>query len=438
MAEDLFLRISNQPAVPDRSAINSAESSTDNSTDNNSADNSPVADCKIEWMLLDQTSGIARFRGVNTLEEFAQILSDLAWSGSTNVMLYGEEILLTQADIPSKQLRQIHQALPFMVEESLAVDIDDCHFALGNRDHSGKLNVAVIQLERMTYWLDILEELGLKPDVLSSDVLSVPRTEGCSIMPDGHRVLIRSGDSLGLAIESSLIATTVNLLQDKAEFSFLLHETLKEETALAVSQINAEQEAGLNQIDLEYLPFETLCRQFNENAINLLQGQFSIAKDKTSNRHTWRSVFILAACAFAFHITLLVGQGIFLDIKAKQAEADTRSLYASVFPNDRNVRDIRRRWKSHLGNVGNSNGNFLDLFEDTLKQLPGSNLILNSLNFNEGRGNIVLQLEAPRSEQLIQYSQALTKSGLQAEIGTLNQGEDSVKGSIKVRLAGDS
>ncbi|MFT7686684.1 MAG: general secretion pathway protein L [Candidatus Azotimanducaceae bacterium] len=426
MAEDLFLRFRDQ----DRSII---AVHTEAGADAN-IDDSLMLDCSIEWMLLDQSSGIVRFRGENNLEEFAQVLVDLEWSGSTNVMLCGEEILLTQADIPSKQLRQILQALPFMVEESLAVDIDDCHFSIGDRDPKGKLNVAVIELERMIYWLDIFTTLGLKPDVLTSDVLSVPRSEGCAIMPDGHRVLIRSGDSLGLAIESSLIATTVNLIQDKSELSFLLHASLKDETALAVSQINAEQESEVHQLELEYLPFETLCRQFNQHSINLLQGKFKVAQDKKSNRNTWRSVIVLAACAFIFHIALLVGQGIFLDIKAKEAEADSRRLYAAVFPNDRNVRDIRRRWNSHIGSTDNDGGHFLSLFQDTLKQLPGSNLILNSLNFNEGRGNIVLQLEAPRSELLIQYSQALSKLGLNAEIGTINQGDDSVKGSIKVRL----
>lgn len=393
---------------------------------------------QIEWMLLDENSGISRFCGENNTEEFSDVLEDLNWDGSTYVMLPGEEILLTQANIPSKQSRQIMQALPFMVEENLAVDIDECHFSIGDRDENGLLNVAVILQERMTHWVDVLKQFGLKPDVLTADFLSIPRTEGCAIMADGHRVLMRTGPSQGLAIESNLTAPTVNLLTDKEHLTFLVHPSQKEAMALSVSQINAEQESGITLVELDYLPFETLCRNFESKSINLLQGQFRSKQERRSGGNPWRSVMILAASAFAFHLALLIGQGIFLDVKAKQTEADVRSLYTSIFPKDRNVRDIKRRWKSHLGTAGEVDEGFLVLFSETLKQLPGSKLILNSLNFNEGRGSLVLQLEAPRSELLIQYSQTLSQLGLNAEIGTINQGEDSVKGSIKVRMKGGS
>jgi len=445
MAEHLYLRLSEEMnAGAPIEASNEAsivDGAIDVSIDNGATDDRAIDDevaVQIEWMLLDDKSGISRFCGESALEEFNDLLGDLEWDGLTYVMLPGEEVLLTQANIPSKQNRQILQALPFMVEENLAVDIDECHFAVGDRDENGLLNVAVILQERMTYWLAALDELSLKPDVLTIDLLSVPLTEGCAIMADGNRVLIRTGSSQGLAIETKLLASTVNLLADKEHLTFHVHGSQKESMALSISQINAEQATDIVIVELDYSPFETLCRNFNSGSINLLQGQFKIKQERATGVNIWRSVIILAASAFAFHIALLIGQGIFLDVKSKQAEADVQNLYASVFPKDRNVRDVKRRWNSHLGKKENDGVGFLDLFSDTLKQLPGSKLILNSLNFNEGRGSLVLQVEAPRSELLIQYSQTLSQLGLNAEIGTINQGEDSVKGSIKVRLTGGS
>ena len=126
-------------------------------------------------------------------------------------------------------------------------------------------------------------------------------------------------------------------------------------------------------------------------------------------------------------------------MQADKFENQARSLYAEIYPNDRNVRDIRRRWKAHLGQVGDgSDGGFLPMFADTAKHLPGSELVLNNINFNESRGDLVLQLEADKSEQLIQFSQTLEKLDMNAEIGTINQGEDSVKGSIRIKSLGDS
>ncbi len=81
---------------------------------------------------------------------------------------------------------------------------------------------------------------------------------------------------------------------------------------------------------------------------------------------------------------------------------------------------------------------FVGLFSTAAGSLAGSSLVLNNVNFNENRGDLILQLEAPRSEQLVLFSQTLSKLGLDAEIGTISQEDSAVRGSIKVKsLGGD-
>ena len=48
-------------------------------------------------------------------------------------------------------------------------------------------------------------------------------------------------------------------------------------------------------------------------------------------------------------------------------------------------------------------------------------------------GDLILQLTATQSDHLVQFSQTLNKVGLDADIGTISQYEDSVRGSIKIR-----
>ena len=398
-----------------------------------------LSETKTEWMLLDKGSGIVRFRGEGDFNELTELVADMALSGSTYVMLCGEEILLTSAVIPSKQKRQILQAVPFMVEESLATDIAECHFAIGDRNENGDVRVAIIEKTRLEYWLDCLQDAGLKPDVLTVDTLSVPHQSGCTILVDGDRALIKFGVSSGFAIETNLVATSVDLLADEAKenIRLLVHESQKETIELIVSQINAEQDADIEIVELEYLPFEFLSRSFDTQAINLLQGEFKVDRKGDSGEGAWRSVAILAGCAFVLHIALLLGRGMYFDLTASQFEAETQALYSEVFPNDRNVRDIRRRWQWHINQGSSDNGGeFLSLFGETVQNIPGSNLVLNNVNYNESRGDLILQLETSRSELLILFSQTLTKLGLNAEIGTINQGEDSVRGSIKVKALG--
>ncbi|HIG43634.1 MAG TPA: type II secretion system protein GspL [Gammaproteobacteria bacterium] len=396
----------------------------------------------IEWMLLDEVSGIVRFRGEGQLDEITGLVADLDLSGSTYVMLRGEEVLLTSAMIPSKQQRQILQAVPFMVEESLAADIEACHFAIGDKDGYGNTAIAVIDRQRLQYWLDRLQDAGITSSFLTVDTLSVPYGNGCSILIDGERVLVRTDELQGFCIESDLLATSVGLLSDeeKENVTLMVHESAREATELTVAQINAEQENTVAVTDLEYGPFESLCRGFNKKGINLLQGEFKVEVAGNSQRGAWRVAAVLCVCAFGLQIASLLGQGMYLNLKAGELEVESRTLYTEIFPKDRNVRDIKRRWNSHLGQVsGSDRDGFLGLFAGTAKHLPGSDLVLNNVNFNEKQGELVLQLETAENDQeLIQFIQTLTKLGMVAEIGTINQGDDSVKGSIKIKSLGGS
>ena len=400
-----------------------------------------VTDQAIEWMLLDETSGIVRFRGHGETDEFANLVAEMNWSGNTYVMLHGEEVLLTNATLPTKQQRQVLRAVPFMVEESLASDVDECHFAIGERDADGSVSVAVINDKRMRHWMDFFANAGISPQIVTVDTLSIPMGEAaCTIMLDGPRALVRQGEMKGLVVPSAILATTIDLLPDdeKQNLSLQVHETQYDETQLTVSQVNVEQDITIDVFDLEYLPFEALCRGFNRHSINLLQGDYKIEAPKYQNDSNWRNVAILAAVAFGLQITLLLGQGVYLDLKAMNYEAEARALYKDIYPNDRNVTDLRRRWKAHIGQgSGGTEGQFLSLFAETAKNIPGSNLQLNNVNFNESRGDLVLQLETVSREQLILFSETLGKLGLDANIGTINQGDGLVRGSIKVRaLAG--
>ncbi|MBV1876382.1 MAG: hypothetical protein KUG79_01950 [Pseudomonadales bacterium] len=416
MAEHLFLRLSEKP---------------------------DCAEQLIEWMLLDETSGIVRFRGSSEPSEFTTLLVDLDWNGRTYVMLAGEEVLLTLVDIPSKQQRQIQRAVPFMVEENLATDVDHCHFAMGGRDDAGLLNVAVIASERMQYWLEAIKNLGIKPDFVTVDTQSVPCETDCSIMLDSERALIRQCTSTGLVVPTDLLATTINLLPDadKENLSLAVCAAEQEASALLIAQINAEQVDDIKIVQLDYSPFEVLCREMlvgsgASTAINLLQGDYKVEQVKRNRPGSWRSVMILAASVFALHIALLLGQGIFLDIRALEYEASSRQIYQDIFPNDRRVHDILRRWRAHLGKGSEvTGGQFLSLFASTAGHIPGSSLQLNNVNFNESRGDLVLQLETPRSDELIRFSETLVKMGLSAEIGTINQVEGAVRGSIKIKTA---
>jgi len=405
----------------------------------------------LEWLLLDEASGIIRLRGEGNRQAFAQISTSVDISGETHVMLRGEDILLTAAKVPSKQPRQILQAVPFIVEESLAQDVEDCHFAIGDRNSAGDVNVAIIDRELLQQRLNLLKELLIQPSTITCDVLQLnalqknagqaEQENSCQVLLEADRALIRYSQDLGVAVPAHSLAMALTLVpqEKKSQLYIGMSDPDDEAFALTLAQINAELPAPAQITALDYHPFEQLCRHFDTAAINLLQGQFRVEIKRASRPGSWRSVAILAACVFAVHVLLMLGQGLYFGGKADRLEAEALALYTDVFPNDRNVRDLKRRWRAHLGESNTASGAvFLDLFAGAAKLLPAGSVTLNNVNYNESRGDLVLQLETARSDGLIAYSQTLDKAGYDAVIGTINQGDESVKGSVKIKAVGSA
>lgn len=390
---------------------------------------------RLEWLLLDDTTGIVRFRGDGDFATFTEMIRDMSWSGPSRVMLAGEDILLTRARVPSRQQRQILQAVPYMVEESLATDVDQCHFAVGPRDETGEVSVAVIDRSRFESVLEMLAEAGIKPASVTPDVLHIPAAGTTSVLIDGDRASVRTGRFSGFAAEQSLLPTAVSLLGDEtASLALYVHPSQHQSFQLYLSQIEAEFPGEVSVEELEYSPFEFLCRSFDDSAINLLQGEFRVEDDTRKRSTGWRTVAVLAACAFGLQVMLLIGQGIYLDIKASQYERQAKALYAEVFPGDHNVSNIRLRWRAHIeASSGEPDSVFFDLFSRSARSLPGSQLELENVNFNENRGDLILQLSAPRYDAFDKYAQTLRKAGLDVQIGTINQDANVVKGSIRVK-----
>lgn len=397
----------------------------------------------VEWLLLDEVSGVIRSRGEDPLDELASITAEMKWSGKTIVLVPGEHVLFTSASIPSRQMRKILQALPYMVEEQLANDVEESHFAVGERSGRGEVSVAVVDRALMQTWTEILVQAGFTAQVMVSDSLCVPMIdEHQNILIDGGRALIRTDKNRATAIDRTLLGTLLSLQENGQDseqtVSFLIDPEEEEAISLEVTQWEAELNHPASKQLLDYSPFETLCRNYDSGAFNLLQAEFKPVEATSDSATSWQSVALVAAGCFFLHILLLLGKGAYLSFEADQVKQDVLALYTDVYPNDKNIRDIRRRWQAHLrgSNAAAQQADFLTVFGEAARNMGGSRLQLDNVNFNEQRGDLILQMQATSSDRLVEYVQRLVKLGMAAEIGTINQDDQVVNGSIKIRGVG--
>ncbi len=390
-----------------------------------------------EWLVCD--GDVSNQVRQGTLDELAAALKTMNWQGEVVVLVPGEKVLLTAAAVPSRQQRQIMQAVPNVVEEQLALDIDDCHFAIGDRNEAGEISVAVVSLEDMHHWQSILSDVGVKPTLMYSDTLTGPWTRGISITIDGKRAHFRSGKFAGFTVPSHQIAFAAELIPDIEIVDLYAGQDDLEDLRIQLAQIEAIDGVLLNVHTRERGGITLNDASDIEETLNLLQGEFQVSRETRSGFRVWQSAAILAVCTFLLHVSLLWGQGIYLQITANRYAQEAKTLYREVFPNDQNVRDVRRRWDAHLSGSGSTSGDrFIALLSGVAANLSGSSMTVNNISYSEGRGGLTLQLTASRSEQLLQFSQTLNSEGFAAEIGTISQVEDNVRGSIKIGSSGGS
>src|SRR5215510_4645314 len=108
----------------------------------------------------------------------------------------GTEVLTTESDAPAKGAAKLAQVVPFALEERVADEIEDLHFALGERNaDTGRVPVVVVARARIDAWLAELRAAGLNPQAIYSEASLLPAMPGQLIaLLDGDSLTLRQAD----------------------------------------------------------------------------------------------------------------------------------------------------------------------------------------------------------------------------------------------------
>lgn len=115
----------------------------------------------------------------------------------------GELVTLHALRIPARSRAKAAAAVPYMLEESVASNVDDLEFRLLQWVRGGVSKVAVTSREAAARWREALAAFPGRTDALIPDYLLLPfHTQGrCTVAADGEgRIVIRTGELDGLVI----------------------------------------------------------------------------------------------------------------------------------------------------------------------------------------------------------------------------------------------
>lgn len=420
----------------------------------------------IAWgVLSDPADGLVA-RGACTsvsdiVEEAGAQLDRADWQPDDVVMvLPASSTFITEVTIPARRRRQILRALPFVVEEQLADDVDDVHLVPGPIMAQQPVSVAVIDKQVLRDWVERVTVAELVADVAVPDALLVPVQPGISIHLDGNDALVRWGNAGASRVQRELLPQMVTLISEALDDRLDENEPLEikvsydadkpDELGLArleseLSELPDLSEQRAVEVEIEAQSsdlFERLCVQFRSGAsstfINLLQGEFQPVRRRGERplvRFAW--VAALLAIWLTTYLGINATQAMLLEREAQSLETEAIDLYRSWYPRDQRVTtlNIRDRTLAHIktGATQAAEDQFFGLLSVLARELATHRgAQVRGITYSESAGQLTLELSADGYATVEGITDALRANGVDVEIASARQDEDRVTANLRL------
>jgi general secretion pathway protein L len=378
----------------------------------------------VDWTIFDSQQRLVQHVAETTL---ATIPIDK--NQQVIVLLPNTEILLTQVTLPTTQRQRLQQAVPYALEEQLAEDIEQLHFALGQRDAQQRLAVAIIAQRHLDSYLNALREHQLFPTVVMPEVLALPLiSESWSVSQYGQRVLVRTEKQAGFAIDEENLQNILPLMTLPSQI--IVWGKLSESVREAFNSLNMPIiEKIRDEIFL-------ISNNYRTVPINLLQGKY---QPVSQTAHLWRPWRLTVALLLIFSCIEIGKLGLYYNQLEQQAQAlnqQIEQIYRQTFPQAQKIVNPRVQMEQQLielkGKAKNTQaGNFLIL----LNQLSPALSKVTSLNLKEisyQSGKLELSLEVADLATLESLKRYVKEAGMNAVISPSGGESKVVRAKLQV------
>ncbi len=393
---------------------------------------------RCEWLVLDHKGTPAAEIGRGSLADVAP----LGRKRQLVLALPGDELLLTCARLPVRTSAGIARALPYALEEQLADDVEELHFARGPQDTEGRLPVAVISEQLLDDYLDALNAAGLVPHQILPAPLLLPWQEQVwALLLDGGRALLRYGPHQGLELEAdALMPVLAQLLRGQPdEAKPRLRIWCMEQAPALVEELRAQGwETELMPALESALPL--MATGLGKAAgLDLLQGAYGRQDAGLGSMRSWLPAAALLLLAVLVQVGAMGYDYGSLQAEEQALQAEVEALFHETFPEVTRLVDARAQAMQHLSELRRLHGSGSDPFLALLHQggqalQQEQTLELTGVSFKGG----VLQLslkgkDLSQFEGLKQRLEKDPQQPVEVKILSANSRADGVDGRIEIR-----
>lgn len=395
-----------------------------------------IPDLKVDavrWVTANDDGAVSGDIASGTLAEAA---ADVEGKRSV-LVLPGNDVLLSEAQVPGGSVRAATQAVRYELEEQLADDVDSLHFALGPKNKEDVFPVAVVDHGTMEDITAMCEEVGLRPTQMVPETLAIPKHDnptpggtGWTALVDGAKTVVRLNGHTGFAIDTDMAGMALKGakkdLPDDIEPAMVVYRTSAATAALETpADIDVETRVCDDVLSLYAMGLAT------SPTINLLQGEYSTKTQMDKAWKPWRWTGVLAAVL----VVILFG-GKWLDyrsLKKQESALDTSiaAAFNKAMPGKRMVRPVSQIRAAMGEETGGTTSGFttsLHAIADSFATKPDT--LIRSLAVRDGRFD--LDVITDELGTLDELKAELKKRDLTLTVQSANRDNDGLRSRLRI------
>jgi general secretion pathway protein L len=361
------------------------------------------------------------------------------------VLVPGTDALLAEPVLPLKSGAKLAQVVPFALEEQLATDVEDLHFAVGKRGAQPGTPVTVVAHARMEAWQSDLQQAGLHAEAIYAETAALPVTpNGVTLLIDENRVYVQRENAPGAVLE-------VEPLIEALQLALASGDESREHVTIYVTEADYERERDLLEglreftasLQLKLLPEGPLpllaATVATHPPVNLLQGPYANKTKLKMSFAPWRYAAALALALFASHLGLKAWQ--YFHYRSVEGRLDTeiaqvfqQAMPGAPVPDPLSARKEVELRLNQLRGTAPVSGMMttLAMLSEALGKTPDTNI--EALSY---RNNVTdLRVLVPSVDALDRIRQIATEHGVSADIQSASPRDSKFEGRLQFKSSG--
>jgi type II secretion system protein L len=273
------------------------------------------------------------------------------------LLIPSREVLLTQTSVNTRNQRQLQQAVPFALEDSIADDLDNQHIVWQTRADSTQVDVAIMRRERLREWVNALQSQQIRVSSVLPDVFALPwDADSLTLWQQSDTIWVRTGELSGYSSTPAALPLLLDSLTSGQTAPLRLRlysDQMAQWSADARFSIIPETQA-------EQLYPSSLQAALKLNLLNGLQAENKVHLRQQLKR--WRVAAGLALASLAVAVGIYGVESHRLQQQLDTLDAQNLQLFSELFPgvNDVDPRALKSRLTSELVRIrgkGSDNAN---------------------------------------------------------------------------------